>query len=87
MFRVKGIVLGGRVCLSFIGRGLQNGAYDMHNQATVMSNWSRLQIAQRQTRIERKAFPKQIPNVFARVETLPIRLLKGKRLTALHQHQ
>lgn len=51
-----------------------------HTQSTVLSNWSRLALAQRQTRVERREFPRQIPHVFADPATLPIRLLKGKRL-------
>ena len=52
-------------------------------QSTVTTNWERLHLSQRQTRAERKAFPTQIPDVFAPAESLPIRLLKGKRLQRL----
>lgn len=55
-------------------------------QGTVLSNWERLQLAQRQTRKERAEFPRRIPHVFADASQLPIRLLKGKRLTRLVQY-
>jgi len=57
-----------------------------HAQSTVLSNWSRLEISKRQTRKERAEFPRAIPHIFADARTLPVRLLKGKRLTRLVQY-
>ena len=57
-----------------------------HAQDTVLSNWSRLYLSQRQTRKERAEFPRAIPHVFADARELPVRLLKGKRLTRLVQY-
>lgn len=56
------------------------------SQSTVLSNWSRLQIERPQTRKERATFPRAIPHVFADARQLPVRLLKGQRLTRLIQY-
>ena len=48
---------------------------------TVSTDWSRLAISRRRTRQEKREFPQQIPGIFADARTLPIRLLKGQRLT------